>query len=141
MRGSVTVWGVVGLSFLAQAGLAQDPGKAVPATVKQGGTPNINMLAHVDVHPGSWKAADIEMEQDPDRPYVYVCGFVNFDTKIYDVRDPVHPKLVYTWTIENPELHRGSARWMGSTSRSEATTTTPSRCSSCRGVPTRTWGR
>lgn len=107
MRGSVTVWGVVGLSFLAQAGLAQDPGKAVPATVKQGGTPNIHMLAHVDVHPGSWKAADIEMEQDPDRPYVYVCGFVNFDTKIYDVRDPVHPKLVYTWTIENPELHRG----------------------------------
>jgi hypothetical protein len=38
---------------------------------------------------------------------VYVCGFTNFNTQIYDVRDPAHPKLVYTWTIENPELHRG----------------------------------
>ncbi len=65
------------------------------------------MLAHVVNHPGAWKAADIEMEQDPDRPYVYVCGFTNFDTQIYDVRDPAHPKKLFDWTIENPELHRG----------------------------------
>ena len=93
---------------MARPAGAQDPGKGVPTTPKHGGTPNIHMIAHVEVHPGaSWKAADIEMEQDPSRPYVYVCGFVNFDAKIYDVRDPAHPKLVYTWTIENPELHRG----------------------------------
>ena len=39
-----------------------------------------------------WKAADIEMEQDPSRPYVYLCGFVNYDVQIYDVRDLSNPK-------------------------------------------------
>jgi len=98
---------LISLTLLAHTAAAQDPGKSVPSAAKQGGSPNIHMLGHVEVHSGAWKAADIEMEQDPNRPYVYVCGFVNFDTKIYDVRDPAHPKLVYTWTIENPELHRG----------------------------------
>lgn len=107
MRSTFTTLVLIGVVSLARTAAAQDPGAAVPSTVKRGGTPNIHMLSHVEVHPGSWKAADIEMEQDPNRPYVYVCGFVNFDTKIYDVRDPAHPKLVYTWTIENPELHRG----------------------------------
>ena len=101
------------LAFLALAGLAatagaQDPGSTVPsADKKHGGSPNIRMIAHVDNHPGAWKAADIEMEQDPGRPYVYVCGFVNYDVQIYDVRDEAHPRRVAGWTIENPELHRG----------------------------------
>jgi hypothetical protein len=101
------------LAFLALAGLAatagaQDPGSVVPAADKKhGGSPNIRMIAHVDNHPGAWKAADIEMEQDPGRPYVYVCGFVNYDVQIYDVRDEAHPRRVAGWTIENPELHRG----------------------------------
>jgi hypothetical protein len=88
---------------------AQDHGTVDPTDdQKQGGSKNVHMLSHVVAHPNSnWKAADIEMEQDPGRPYVYLCGFVNFDTQIYDVRDTRHPKLVYTWTIENPELHRG----------------------------------
>jgi hypothetical protein len=107
MRKTLSTLILIALPSLARAVMAQDPGQAVPSTVKRGGTPNIHMLSHIEVHPGAWKAADIEMEQDPNRPYVYVCGFVNFDTKIYDVRDPAHPKLVYTWTIENPELHRG----------------------------------
>jgi len=86
----------------------QDPGTAVrPFDRKHGGSPNIHVVAHVVNHPGAWKTADLEMEQDPDRPYVYVCGFVNYDVQVYDVRDPAHPKLVYTWMIENPELHRG----------------------------------
>src|SRR5258708_38161231 len=63
---------------------AQDPGVAVPATdAKHGGSDKMKMLSHVAAHPGAWKAADIEMEQDRDRPYVYVCGFVNFDVQIY----------------------------------------------------------
>jgi hypothetical protein len=86
----------------------QDPGTAVrPFDQKHGGSPNVHSVAHVVNHPGAWKAADVEMEQDPDRPYVYVSGFVNFDAQAYDVRDAAHPKLVYDWTIENPELHRG----------------------------------
>ena len=87
---------------------AQDPGMTVPRfDQKKGGSASVTMLAHVVNNPGAWKAADIEMEQDPGRPYVYVSGFTNFNSQIYDVRDPAHPKPVYTWTVENPELHRG----------------------------------
>ena len=101
------------LAFLALSGLAtaagaQDPGMAVrPFDQKTGGSPSMHLVAHVVTHPGAWKASDIEMEQDPSRPYVYVSGFTNFDAQIYDVRDPSHPKKIYDWTIENPELHRG----------------------------------
>jgi hypothetical protein len=95
------------LAFATPA-LGQDPGTAVrPFDQKHGGSPNVHLVAHVVTHPGAWKAADIEMEQDAGRPYVYVSGFTNMDAQIYDVRDPAHPKKVFDWTIENPELHRG----------------------------------
>jgi len=87
---------------------AQDPGVAVrPFDQKHGGSKSVHMLGHVVTNSGPWKAADIEMEQDVGRPYVYVSGFVNFDTRIYDVKDPSHPREVFDWRIENPELHRG----------------------------------
>ena len=93
---------------LPLAAHAQDPGMAVrPFDQKHGGSKSVELLAHVVNNPGAWKAADIEMEQDPGRPYVYVSGFVNFDTQIYDVKDPKHPRKVFGWHIENPELHRG----------------------------------
>ncbi|MGH7523613.1 MAG: LVIVD repeat-containing protein [Gemmatimonadales bacterium] len=88
--------------------VAQDPGMPVPVvTAKHGGSPNIQLVAHVVTTTNTWKAADIEIEQDADRPYVYVSGFVNNDLQIYDIRDAAHPKKVVDWTIENPELHRG----------------------------------
>ncbi len=105
MRGYFVMLAVFGLATAAQA---QDPGTAVrPFDQKKGGTPKVHEVAHVVTHPGAWKAADIEIEQDPGRPYVYISGFVNFDAQIYDIRDLAHPKKVVDWTIENPELHRG----------------------------------
>jgi hypothetical protein len=94
---------------LASTAYAQDPGAAVPTSdsAKRGGTKKVHELAHVVNHPGRWKAADIEIEQDAGRPYVYVCGFTNFDTQIYDISNVAKPKLIYDWTIEHPELHRG----------------------------------
>ncbi|HWZ58210.1 MAG TPA: hypothetical protein VNW46_04465, partial [Gemmatimonadaceae bacterium] len=93
---------------LATTVWAQDPGAAVPGTVgKSGGTKSVHVVSHVVTHPGGWKAADIEIEQDPGRPYVYVCGFVNFDTQIYDISNTAAPKKIFDWTIEHPELHRG----------------------------------
>jgi hypothetical protein len=87
---------------------AQDPGMSVhPFNAKKGGSASVQMVAHVVNNPGAWKASDIEMEQDRSRPYVYISGFTHFNTQAYDVRDPAHPKKVWDWTIENPELHRG----------------------------------
>ena len=87
---------------------AQDAGVAPKAfDEKHAGNDKMHMVAHVVSHPGAWKAADIEIEQDRNRPYVYVCGFVNFDAQIYDISNTAAPKKIYDWTIENPELHRG----------------------------------
>jgi hypothetical protein len=95
------------LAGLAVTARAQDPGASVPDSTKRGGSPKVHELSRTETNPGAWKAADIEIEQDRNRPYVYVCGFVNFNTKIYDISNTSKPKLIYTWTIENPELHRG----------------------------------
>lgn len=106
MRGTLAVLAMLGVT--AAGALAQDPGVTVkPFDKKDGGTPNVHLLSHVVTHPGAWKLSDVEMEQDPGRPYVYACGFTNFDVQIYDVKDPAHPKKIYQWTIEHPELHRG----------------------------------
>jgi hypothetical protein len=68
MRTSFVLLAAFGLATAAQA---QDPGTAVrPFDKKHGGSPNMHMLSHVVTHPGAWKLADVEMEQDPDRPYV-----------------------------------------------------------------------
>ena len=105
MRRLLTVAALVAVATVARA---QDPGVSVtPFEAKKGGTEKMHVLGRVPAHDGAWKAADLEIEQDRDRPYVYLCGFVNFDVKIYDIRDPSNPKNIYTWTIENPELHRG----------------------------------
>ena len=97
----------IALAFAAGA-RAQDPGVPVRASdQKHAGTEKMHMLAHVVNQPGPWKAADIEMEQDRDRPYVYVSGFVNFDTQIFDISNTSAPRKILDWTIENPELHRG----------------------------------
>ena len=95
-------------SASATAALAQDPGTApLPFDQKKGGSENVHVLKHVENNPGAWKAADIELEQDRNRPYVYVSGFVNYDTQIYDITNPATPKKIFQWRIENPELHRG----------------------------------
>lgn len=96
------------LSMGATAAVAQDPGQAPPAfDQKKDGSANVKVLNHIENNPGAWKAADVELEQDRGRPYVYVSGFVNFDTQIYDITNPSAPKKIFQWKIENPELHRG----------------------------------
>ncbi|MDE3215155.1 MAG: hypothetical protein KGO03_02080 [Gemmatimonadota bacterium] len=105
MRKTLLAIAAVCLAGVAQA---QDPGMRLPHFAqKKGGSKSVQLVAHVVTHPGRWKLADVEMEQDPGRPYVYACGFTNFDVQIYDVKDPAHPKKIYDWTIPNAELHRG----------------------------------
>ena len=68
------------------------------------GSSNIQILAHL---PGA--AADIELEQDMDRPYVYMSRWRSTGFDIISVEDPDNPEKIYTWRIENEELHQGSA--------------------------------
>ena len=108
MRRSFVISAVIAVSTVTAAARAQDPGAQLKDfDQKRAGSEKMHMLARIPGHPGPWKAADVELEQDRDRPYVYLCGFTNFDVQIYDIRNTSAPKKVYEWTIENPELHRG----------------------------------
>src|ERR1700730_9498298 len=105
---------LLALFGLATAARAQDPGASVTAfDAKHGGSDKVHSLAHVVTHPAAWKAANVEIEQDASRPYVYISGFVNFDAQIYDISNTANPKKIFDWTIENPELTRGSSAMDG----------------------------
>lgn len=96
------------LTVAATVAPAQDTGGSVPDfDKKKGGSQKMKRLANVPAHPGNWKAADVELEQDRNRPYAYLSGFVNYDVTIYDISKPSSPKQIYRWSIDDPELHRG----------------------------------
>jgi hypothetical protein len=77
-----------------------------PPLVKTGGSPNIKVLSHL-TQGGFAKSADVEMEQELSRPYVYTPGFTGYFFQIVSVKDPANPKVLYRFSIENPELHQG----------------------------------
>jgi hypothetical protein len=76
----------------------------------QEGTPNLHMVAHVPLA-GYLHVTDIDIEQELTRPYVYVSHGISppmgFD--IISIKDigKEKAKVLYTWNIDNPELHTG----------------------------------
>ncbi|MGA7305746.1 MAG: hypothetical protein WBW88_12780 [Rhodothermales bacterium] len=73
------------------------------------GSDNITVVGHLPLGP-RLSVADMDMEQDLDRPYVYVSRMVYGDagdkgTDIISIADPTHPKLLLGWRIENEDLH------------------------------------
>ncbi len=71
------------------------------------GSDNVHIVAHVPLA-GALQVADIEVEQDLERPYAYVsrrttpAGF-----QVIDFSEPDKAEVIYEWFIENAELHRG----------------------------------
>ncbi|MSR07057.1 MAG: hypothetical protein EXR93_08340 [Gemmatimonadetes bacterium] len=72
------------------------------------GSRNMKVLAHIPLG-GPFYANDIKVEQELSRPYAYVSGRSHFGYYIIDLKDPGKARLLYSWRIENPELHRGRA--------------------------------
>src|SRR5713101_4486021 len=90
-----------------------------------GGSNNIHVLGHLPL--GYYMStADIEMEQELSRPYVYMprrdfVGVQGWNVKsvvdvqqytgsskgvdIISIKDPTKPFLLYSWRIENQEIH------------------------------------
>src|SRR4051812_14448090 len=100
--------GVVALMALGASPLFGQRGDQQPAP-GMAGSRNMRVAAHIPLE-GALQVADIEIEQELSRPYVYVpirvaeAGFFIIDIKNLD-----KPKILYRWTIENHELHKGSA--------------------------------
>src|SRR6185312_83843 len=70
---------------------------------------NMKVLSHIPLA-GPLQVADIEIEQELSRPYVYIpirvkdAGFF-----VISVKNPENAQVLYRWTIENPSLHNGHA--------------------------------
>ena len=108
---------------LALALLYVAPGSAQRAPGEQGSR-NVHVLSHVPLGgarplPGQEglfgvesygrRTADIEMEQDLDRPYVYVASrFAPSGFSIISIEDPENAEVIYKWVVDNPMLHQGS---------------------------------
>ena len=79
-------------------------------TPGQPGTANVHMVAHIPLG-GYLRVADIDIEQELSRPYAYVSRAIYQPTgfSIISVKDigKERAKVIYTWNIENPELHKG----------------------------------
>ena len=72
------------------------------------GSSNVHVLAHLPLGLDR-TTADIELEQELPRPYAYVDRRLTpsgFD--IINLKDPSRAHVMYSWRIENPELHQGS---------------------------------
>jgi hypothetical protein len=91
----------------AQGAADQWPGRE-PGTQ---GSSNITVLSHIPLG-RMFSVANIDMEQELSRPYVYVSRMLStvpesgFD--VIDIRNPEKAAIRYSWRIENGELHEGS---------------------------------
>ena len=87
---------------------AQEPFTDVIAGVKTGGSKNITLLAHLPLD-SIEKTADITVEQELSRPYVYTAHRLQpSGVDIISIKDPSKPRLIWSWRIENAALHKGA---------------------------------
>ena len=95
------------LSFAFAAPLAAQD---VPWSPLKRGSDNVDVLGHLPLGP-RLSVADMDMEQELDRPFVYIARMVYGDdgpkgTDIISIEDPENPQLLYEWRIENQDLHQ-----------------------------------
>jgi len=86
--------------FAAEA-IAQSP---PPPRPQQSG--NIEVVAHLPLGE-RYSVADIEIEQDLHRPYVYVSRMLVHGFDIIEVDEGEGARVLYEWRIENADLHTG----------------------------------
>ena len=70
------------------------------------GSSNMKIVAHIPVG-GSFFANDLEIEQELSRPYAYVSRRATPGFHIISLQNLDGAKVIFSWVIENPELHVG----------------------------------
>ncbi len=91
--------------------LASAPVQAqTPWTPLKRGSDNMQVLGHVPLGP-RLSVADLDIEQELNRPYAYVARMVYGDAgpkglDIVSIAEPEKPKVLYRWRIENQDLHQ-----------------------------------
>jgi len=106
---------LVAVTLLPSAAGAQTNCELQPCQPETGhplgkpGTDNIEVVAHVPLPGERFSHADIDVEQEMSRPFVYIAQrFGSAGFYAISIADPARPEILYRWTIDNPELHVGS---------------------------------
>ncbi len=87
--------------------LSWSPARAQRAPGEQGSR-NMKVLSHIPLG-GGLRIADIDVEQELSRPYAYVTRRLNpAGFQIINLKDPAKAYVMYSWWIENPDLHQGA---------------------------------
>ena len=105
MMKHVTIAVFVLLGAVAFPAFAQR-GDQQPAPGMQGSR-NVKIVSHLPLG-GDFTSSDLEIEQELSRPYVYLSRMLVHGTDILDIRDPAKPRMIYSWRIGSPELHKGT---------------------------------
>lgn len=95
------------LFFLLPAFVSIQPATAQPESAAPGSR-NVELVSHLSLDATSPGGGDIEMEQDPERPYVYIAHRslpAGFD--IISLADPAMPTKLHTWTLDAAVPHAG----------------------------------
>ncbi|MDG1755641.1 MAG: hypothetical protein P8H65_11750 [Rhodothermales bacterium] len=97
--------------FLFVVVLVLTPLWASAQSVTPRGSDNMTVEGHLPLG-GPESVADIELEQDMDRPYAYVARARYRDNyargmDIIDLSDPAKPELLLRWVNENDDLNTG----------------------------------
>jgi hypothetical protein len=90
---------------------AQDnaPSKGAQYAPGEHRSSNMQVLGHLTLPGPHSSHADLELEQEASRPFVYVGRRLSdAGVDFISIADPKHPKILYRWTIDNAALHRGS---------------------------------
>ena len=96
---------ISGLAFTGGArGQAFPPDdKFIPGTQ---GSSNIHVLSHIPLG-RAFSGTDLEIEQEPSRPYVYTSVMHQTGTNIISIKDPARAVILWEWRMPNSELHTG----------------------------------
>src|SRR6185503_12848740 len=99
--------------FLMILGAGPAHGQRLPG---EQGSRNVSIISHIPLGGGGGisisnteiRAADLEIEQELSRPYAYV-PMLGWPSQVHfiNLKDPKKAQVVYTWHLENPDLHKG----------------------------------
>jgi len=78
-----------------------------PPPPRAPGSSNIQVAAHVPLG-GYGSVTDVEIEQELSRPFAYVSRRYVHGFDIIDLSDLDNADIIYSWRIENADLHQGS---------------------------------
>ena len=65
---------------------------------------NISIVGHL-----VGRFTDIDVDQELSRPYIYLSNGRRMGFDIVSIKNPSKPQVIYTWQLEDPELHVGGS--------------------------------